>query len=354
MKTEMAQLQEALSQEKAKHERYVREMTRRNVSGSQNIPGSIARASISVRGSYTTDSEWDREEEEKTTTPKTTKPVTTPETNTKSVPTEFLRVDEEHDESSEEPETPVKCLLTSTVSLGDTVESHASLKVEFDALGGDEDSEFEDSSPLRRNDDVETVEMKVDDDVEFESPKGSTKWKKWSRRDGQTENGDVIVTSSPVSSRDNEEFSLNNSASSRIMKHEMRVLDVDEGNATDDNPDRGFGSTDEFKDGDGDITTTDLDMSGEFLGGGVTTGTWCSSARTHFLMFSQECQLYHSFVSKENHSNTQRSNTHSNISNTGTSLQSTDFDVSDVTSVTALSNASVSVMDSGSASNIGL
>ena len=37
---------------------------------------------------------------------------------------------------------------------------------------------------------------------------------------------------------------------------------------------------------------------------------------------------------------------------TGTSLQSTDFDVSDVTSVTALSNASVSVMDSSS--NIGL
>ena len=196
----------------------------------------------------------------------------------------------------------MKRLLTSTVSLGDTVESHASLKVEFDALGGDEDSEFEDSSPLRRNDDVET---EVDDDVEFESPKGSSMWKKWSRRDGQTENGDVIVTSSPVSSRDNEEFSLNNSASSRIMKHEMRVLDVDEGNATDDNPDRGFGSTDEFK--DGDITTTDLDMSGEFLGGGVTTGT---------------------------------------------SLQSTDFDVSDVTSVTALSNASVSVMDSSS--NIGL
>ena len=170
----------------------------------------------------------------------------------------------------------MKRLLTSTVSLGDTVESHASLKVEFDALGGDEDSEFEDSSPLRRNDDVET---EVDDDVEFESPKGSSMWKKWSRRDGQTENGDVIVTSSPVSSRDNEEFSLNNSASSRIMKHEMRVLDVDEGNATDDNPDRGFGSTDEFKDGDGDITTTDLDMSGEFLGGGVTTGTWCSSAK---------------------------------------------------------------------------
>lgn len=188
------------------------------------------------------------------------------------------------------------------------------MKVEFDALGGD-DSEFEDSSPRGKDnlgDTADSIMMKVEDeedgDVEFDSPKGSSMWKKWSRRDGQTENGDVIVTSSPVSrekqEEEDEEFLLNNSTSSRIMKHEMRVLDVDEGNATDDNPDRGFGSTEEFhhNNNDGDITTTDLDMSGEFLGGGVTTGT---------------------------------------------SLQSTDFDVSDVTSVTALSNASVSVMDSG-------
>ena len=119
-------------------------------------------------------------------------------------------------------------------------------------------------------------------------------WKKWSRRDGQTENGDVIVTSSPVSSRDNEEFSLNNSASSRIMKHEMRVLDVDEGNATDDNPDRGFGSTEEFiKDYDGDITTTDLDMSGEFLGGGVTTGTWCSNCTLKHCEHTTRIQVRH-------------------------------------------------------------
>ena len=42
--------------------------------------------------------------------------------------------------------------------------------------------------------------------------------------------------------------------------------------------------------------------------------TWCSST-IHFLsyIFTRLSQLYHSFRSEENHSNTQRSNAHSNV-----------------------------------------
>ena len=52
----------------------------------------------------------------------------------------------------------------------------------------------------------------------------------------------------------------------------------------------------------------------------VVRGVRARSARTHFLMFSPDCQLYHfyhlyqSFISEENLSNTHRSNAHSNVS----------------------------------------
>jgi ABC-type multidrug transport system ATPase subunit len=51
----------------------------------------------------------------------------------------------------------------------------------------------------------------------------------------------------------------------------------------------------------------------------VVRGVRARSARTHFLMFSPDCQLCHfyhlsdSFILEENHSNTQRSNAHSNV-----------------------------------------
>jgi len=356
MKTEMEQLREVLNREKEKlnqeKERLNQEKAKlnqekvklmkgiRKSGGDLRKSSGLARASIDVRGSYTTDSEWDREEDEEkeenedkiddvikttiktTTTPKVLTTATTPETNMRSVRTEFLREDEE--DSSDEPDTPVKRLLTSTVgSLGDTIESHTSLKVELDALRSEEDESFGDDDEKKRINSSSSLgdtgsSLKVeldalrsnddddDDDVEFDSPKGTSMWKKWSRQTIDS-SSDVIVTSSPLSRErggrevEEEEFLLSNSASSRILKHEMRVRDVDEGSATDDNPDRGFGSTDEFHGG----TTTD--MSGEFLNGGVTPGT---------------------------------------------SLQSTDFDVSDVTSVTALSTASgVTAVDGGGGGN---